>query len=92
MTCKIADMRQKEVINLKNGMRLGYVDDVEIDIFDGKLTAIIIAGHLKFFGFLGRYDDIIIPFDKIEKIGEDLILVNFEYILPYEPKKSWIKF
>lgn len=92
MTCRIADMRQKEVINLHNGMRLGYVDDVEINILEGNLSAIIIGGALKFFGLLGRYDDIVIPFEKIEKIGDDLILVNFEYIPPYEPRKNWLKF
>ena len=90
MACRIADLRQKEVINLNNGMRLGYIYDVEIDVISGNLTSIIIPGALKFFGILGRYDDIIIGFDIIEKIGDDIVLVNFEYILPYEPTKKWL--
>ena len=64
---------------------------MEIDVISGNLTSIIIPGALKFFGILGRYDDIIIGFDKIEKIGDDIVLVNFEYILPYEPTKKWLK-
>ena len=42
MTCRITDLRCKEVINGKDGCRLGCVDDVEIDTKNAKLVAIII--------------------------------------------------
>ena len=42
MKCSIADMRNKEVINLQDGTRLGFVGDVEIDTENAKLTTIII--------------------------------------------------
>lgn len=34
--------KQKEVINLLDGKRLGYVQDVEADFNTGKITAIIV--------------------------------------------------
>ena len=63
MKCSIADMRNKEVINLQDGTRLGFVGDVEIDTENAKLTTIIIYGRSRLFGLLGRTDDIMMkPF------------------------------
>lgn len=76
MNCRIVDLRNKEVINSKDGTRLGCVDDVEVDTCSARLVSIVIYGNLKFFGLFGRCDDIIICWENIELIGEDTILVN----------------
>lgn len=76
MRCRVVDIRNKEVINVKTGVRLGCVSDVEIDTKDAKLLAIVIYGRLRWCGLLGREDDIIIKWDDIEIIGEDTILVK----------------
>ena len=76
MNCRIVDLRNKEVINIKNGARLGCVSDVEVDTCDAKLVAIVIYGRPRLFGLLGREDDCIIDWCDIEIIGEDSILVN----------------
>lgn len=77
MNCRIDDMRHKEVINIKNGMRLGNVCDLEIDTATARVSALIIYGKLRWFGLLGREDDIIIHWDDIKVIGDDTILVNY---------------
>ena len=79
MKCSIADMRNKEVINLQDGTRLGFVGDVEIDTENAKLTTIIIYGRSRLFGLLGRTDDIMIPWENIDVIGDETILVNHTY-------------
>lgn len=76
MACRIAELRHKEVINQSDGVRLGCVDDVEIDTKTACLVSIIIYGRMKFFGILGRHDDIVIPWADICLIGEDTILVK----------------
>ncbi|MBQ1441793.1 MAG: YlmC/YmxH family sporulation protein [Clostridia bacterium] len=76
MNCRIVDLRNKEVINIKDGARLGYVSDVEVDTCDARLVAIVIYGRARLFGLLGREDDCIIEWSDIEVIGEDSILVN----------------
>ena len=76
MNCRIVDLRNKEVINIKNGARLGYVSDVEVDTCDARLVAIIIYGRARFFGLLGREDDCVIDWCDIEVIGEESIIVN----------------
>ena len=80
MVCRIVEMKNKEVINVKDGCRIGCVNDVEVDMKCAKLVAIVIYGRLKFFGLFGRDDDIVIKWENIEVIGEDTILVNFSPI------------
>ena len=48
MNCRFADFRCKEVINICDGCRLGYVGDVECRLPDGQLTALIIPGPYRF--------------------------------------------
>lgn len=76
MTCRIVDMKNKEVINVKDGARIGCVDDVEVDMHCAKIVAIVVYGRLKCFGIFGREEDIIIKWDDVEVVGEDTILVK----------------
>ncbi len=78
MCCRITDLREKEVINIKDGCRLGCVCDVEVDTGCGKVVSLIIFGRGIFFGLFGRNDDIVICWDDIQVIGDDTILVCFE--------------
>ncbi len=69
--------KQKEVINMSDGRRLGFVQDVEADFETGAITAIVVPGNSKFFS-IGNKNDIVIPWDKIKRIGEDIILVDYD--------------
>lgn len=77
MICRITELRKKEVINIRNGFRLGFVSDVEVDVCNARIISIVIYGKLKFFGLLGRHQDIIIKWENVDVVGEDTILVNF---------------
>lgn len=83
---KASDFRQKEVINIADGKRLGFVYDVEIDMQKGIIEAIVVPGEGKFLGLFGRENDHVIPWDQIKKVGEDIILVD----LPMESMKRYI--
>lgn len=73
---KTSDLKLKEVINVMDGKRLGTITDIEIDVETGQLTAIVVPGIGKFLGLFGRNEDVVIPWDKINKIGMDVILVE----------------
>lgn len=73
---KTSDLKMKEVINVIDGKRLGTITDIEIDIETGRLTAIVVPGNTRFLGFFGRNEDVVIEWDKISKIGFDVILVE----------------
>ena len=68
-------LREKEIINLCDGMRLGYADEFEFDISDGRITALLLNDHRNLFNF-SKCNELRIPWDKIECIGEDTVLVK----------------
>lgn len=75
---KLSDIREKEVINIYNGQRLGYVTDFEIDLDKGIVTGIILPGENKVMSFFSKTNDILVDWKKIIKIGSDIILVNLK--------------
>lgn len=75
---RLSDIREKEVINVYNGERLGYVYDFEMDIEKGTLTSIIMPGSGKVMGLFSKPNDIEIEWKRIIKIGLDTILVNLK--------------
>ena len=78
MLCRIDDLRNKQVVCVKDGCVLGFISDVEMDTENGNLTSIIIFGRLRFFGLLGREEDIVIPWEDISVIGNETVLVSTE--------------
>ncbi len=80
-------LKDKEVINIKNGCRLGNVDDVCFDSETACIKSLIILGRLKFFGLFGREDNIVICWDEIEMFGEDTVLINPKRCLETKRKK-----
>ena len=88
MYCKIGELRDKQVVSVKDGSVLGYVSDVQLDIENGKLLSILLPGKNRGFGFLGREDDIIVPWENIKVIGNDSILVEIDNISFVNSKKK----
>ncbi len=73
------DFKHKEVINICDGRRLGYVQDVCADLETGRITSIIVPGGTnKLMNLFSSSNDIVIPWEKIKCIGEDLILVEVD--------------
>lgn len=75
MGCCINDLRDKDVININDGRKLGCVSNVDIDICSGRLSAIMVPGEIKGFIF-GRCEEVRIPWERIVRIGDDAILVD----------------
>ena len=69
------ELREKEVVNLCDGTKLGCPSDFEFDLCDGKITALVVPRSSGFLGF-HHLNDLVIPWHKIECIGEDAILVR----------------
>ena len=78
MGLRVTELHCKEVICLADGRRLGFVSDVEMELPEGRVTAIIVPGPCRFMGVLGRQEDFCIPFRCIKRIGPDIILVDTE--------------
>lgn len=70
------ELRRKEVINMRDGARLGCICDFEIDCCSGLVRSIVVPGPPRFFGLLKSDEELVIPFNHITKIGGDVILVD----------------
>ena len=73
---RISELRAKEVISVLDGKRLGFIGDLEIDLEAGRVKGIVVPGAGKILGLFGRDNDIYIPWEKIVKIGVDVVLVD----------------
>ena len=72
------ELQRKEVINIRDGTKLGHIVDIQINVESASIYAIVLPGKSKCFGLFGREDDIIIDWSCITVIGEDTILVDFD--------------
>lgn len=74
---RFTELKQKEVINMLDGRRLGNICDLEIMIPSGQVTAIVVPGQVKVLEFLrGERGGLCIPWQNVCKIGDDVILVE----------------
>ena len=76
MLNRFTQLRRKEVINLCDGCRLGCVGDVEVKLPEGEVRALIVFGPCRFFGLFGSREEFYIPWECIQRIGDDIILID----------------
>ncbi|MCL6456780.1 MAG: YlmC/YmxH family sporulation protein [Gorillibacterium sp.] len=84
---KISDFQSKDVINIVDGKKLGQISDLELDLRQGRIEAIVVPNHSRFFNFFGGGTDVIIPWRNIVKIGMDVVLVRLDERL-YRPSED----
>lgn len=78
MQTRLSEFRMKEVINVTDGCRLGYVCDLEMELPEGRICALIVPGPCKWFGLVGRGAEYVIPWHCIKRVGNDTILVDVD--------------
>ena len=76
------ELCSKEVVQLKDGACLGWVDDVELDADTARIGSLLLLGRPRLFGLLGRDETLTIPWADIERIGLDAILVQTDIPAP----------
>jgi len=73
--CSLCELKNKEVVNICDGRRLGYVLDVEIDLDCGRVISLMIPSEGKVLS-LSKCRTVRVLWCDIEKIGDDVILVR----------------
>ena len=71
---KLSDLQDKDVVDLKTGLKVGNIVDIKINT-EGDIEALILE-RKKFSKLFSNNDFIEVNFDKINKIGEDVILIT----------------
>ena len=73
MKQKGLDFKHKEVINITDGKKLGFVQDVTANLETGTITSIIVPGNAKLLNLFTSGNEVVIPWDKVKCIGDDLM-------------------
>ncbi|MHB1652133.1 MAG: YlmC/YmxH family sporulation protein [Desulfitobacteriaceae bacterium] len=83
---RISELRLLDIVNVKDGRRLGPIKDLDLDMERGVVKGIVVPGVTRSWGFFGggRSEDIIIPWDRVKKIGVDVILVDAQDLPEFE--------
>lgn len=73
----LSELRTKDVVNVDTGKKLGKVMDIEFCTSSGCVQAIVVPGQMRLWLFLkGERSGIVIPWERIVRIGDDVILVQ----------------
>ena len=72
----IRELCEKEVVQLEQGVCLGRADALAFDPATARLQSLILLGRPRLFGLLGREENLTIPWQEIETIGTDAVLVH----------------
>ena len=67
---RFSHLRRKEVINICDGRRLGFVGDLELKVPEGEVKALIVFGPCRFFGLFGRGGGFYVPWDCVQRFWE----------------------
>ncbi len=88
MMVKISDLRSREVVNVMDGKKLGNIIDIDLDMERGKVLAFILPGRVRGWSIFSRREEIIVPWEKIVRIGRDVILVDLPTFSEIDPPYS----
>lgn len=77
---RLSEFMGKEVVNLLDGSRLGIIgeSDLMIDAVSGQIESIILPNRGKLFSLLGSQQHLVIPWDAILRIGNEVIIVELD--------------
>ena len=70
------ELKQKEVINCKDCMRIGCVADIDFDSESGQICGFIVPVSTGFLSGFGRTTRYYIKYCDVVRIGPDIMLVD----------------
>ncbi|MGI9952041.1 YlmC/YmxH family sporulation protein [Moorellaceae bacterium AZ2] len=78
---RLAELKGKEIINIHDGSRLGFLSegDLIIDLETGKISALVLPGEKGLLALWGRRQELVIPWSAVRKVGAEVITIEFRY-------------
>lgn len=73
---KFSEIQKKEVIDVKKGTFLGFIQDASIDIENGKIESFHIGGDRSFFFDSKEKGIKKVAIEDVLTIGKDIILIG----------------
>lgn len=75
---KLTELMNKDIINDEDGIKLGKIIDIDLDSNEGSILSVIINKGIKLASIFSTKEQISIPWSKIIKIGNDVIIVDYK--------------
>ena len=75
---RLSDLQNKDVVNMKDGSKIGNIIDIRISE-SGNMEGLIVEKSRFLISMFSNKDEIEVKWEQIEKIGEDVILVNIVF-------------
>lgn len=72
---KLSELTVKDIVNDSAGAKIGKITDLEIDVVTGKIMNVYIQGGSKIYNLFNK-NSVLVPWNKIIKIGSDVIIVD----------------
>ena len=82
MDLTYGELKEKEVVNITDGKKLGKVIDI-VMTDKGQVIGVITPGDRKL--FKNGMDNVFVPWCNLIRIGSDVILIELGGHLPYSP-------
>ena len=78
MLLRISALRDLEIIKINDGRRLGPLKDIELDLEAGVIKALVLPNYAgrRLWGLFGRGEDLVVPWERITRIGLDVLLLD----------------
>ena len=73
---KLSELQKKDIVNIKDGKKIGKIIDVYFDESSGYMIKFVIEKTHFVRNIFSNTDEIVIKFSKIKKMGEDVILID----------------
>ena len=71
----LSDLQNKDIINVLDGKKIGSIIDAHFDVATGHIDKLIIEPSKSLFSL--KNNSFEIEYNKIKKIGEDVILIEY---------------
>lgn len=76
MDAKISDLQERQIVNIADGKCLGNLKDIELNLLDGTIQALVLPGAGGFLGRLQNQGELLIPWQRVVRIGVDVVLID----------------
>ena len=73
---RLSELQKKDIVNIKDGKKIGKIIDVYFDKTSGYMIKFIIEKTHFVKSLFSNTDEIVIKFSQIKKMGEDVILID----------------
>ncbi len=71
----LSDLQNKDIINIIDGKKIGNIIDAKFNITSGVIEKLVLSPSKSLFSL--KNSTIEINYSKIKKIGEDVILIEY---------------